>query len=597
MDGAGKEHYCFGEFRLDLTEGLLTRDDIPLPLPPKCFDLLALLVQNAGHLVEKDRILKTLWPDTFVEEANVPNLIGQLRKTLGDSLETPRYIQTVPKRGYRFVAPLLPPDHAACESSTGRQSRMQASIRIIAFPFRSDPAGAGTDYLAYGLPEAIGATLAELNLFTVRSTQLAMRFDPLRWDPQTVAEEADIDVILTGTLERAGERIHATTQLVDAPTGTVIWSKVWNIVAHDLSHFHSGVVQLIVRSLTRRTLENGEAATIGIDAPSSPEVYEIYLRANHLLRNRSPENFRLARDLYVACTNKDPGFAPAWARLGRCYRWQEKFDRFGNAIGNSSEQAFQRAFQLNPQLVIAHCGYTPVQCDAGYAQDAMVRLLRVLEQNQNNPEIYAALVHACRYCGLLDVSLAAHTKAVQLDRHLLTSVAHTWFAAGDYEQALYWYDTKSGFYLDALALASMGRVGEASALLWTRRERFSVHPALMNSLQAHLENDPVRGLAALRMETPVTYRDPESHFYMARQAARFGDLPLANELLSQSVEWGYCSSVCLTQDAWFSPLRATPEFEQTLSVVQTRENAARCAFVEARGAARFGISEGMQPKR
>ena len=583
MRDAGKGDYAFGRFRLNLAERLLTRNDIALPLPPKCFDLLALLVQNAGHLQEKDRIIKTLWPNTFVEEANVPNLIGQLRKTLGDSLEKPEYIQTVHKRGYRFVAALLPPEQNRDESEVKPEVHAQAAIRILALPFRSDPAGADSDYLAYSLSEAIAATLAELNIFTVRSTQFAMRFDPQRWDPQSVAKEADVDLILTGTLARAGERIHATTELIDAPSATIIWSKVWDILARDLFRLHSGVVQLIVRSLTRRAREDGEAAIAGIDTPRTPDAYELFLRANQIILNRSPENMLLARDLYLACTEMDPGYAPAWARLGRCYRWQEKFDQGVVVASGAAEEAFQRAFQLNPQLAIAHCAYTPVQCDAGRASDAMIRLLTVLERNENNPEISAALVHACRYCGQLDASLAAHERVFRLDRSFPTSVAHTYFGLGDYEKTLYWYDTKTGLYLDVLALASMGRNNEAAALLWTRRERFSMQPALMNSLQAYLDDDSARGLAALRVEMPSRSRDPEIRFYMARQAARFGDLDLANELLSQSVEWGYGSSLSLTRDAWFEPLHSTLEFNRTLSIIRVREEATHRAFVEAGG--------------
>jgi hypothetical protein len=336
---------------------------------------------------------------------------------------------------------------------------------------------------------------------------------------------------------------HATTELIDALSATVIWSKVWDIPARDLFRLHSGVVQLIVRSLVRRMRAEGEAAVAGVDAPRAPEAYELYLRANQLALKRSPENIALAQDLYVACTEADPNYAPAWARLGRCYRWLEKFGVPGSGVAGSAEEAFQRAFHLNPHLAIAHSAYTPIQCDAGHAQEAMIRLLKVLEYNANNPELFAALVHACRYCGLLDASISAHERTVQLDRNFPTSVAHTYFALCDYEKTLYWYDTKAGLYLDALALASMGRIKEASALLWTRRERFSMQPALMNSLQCYLDDDPVSGLAALRNEESLSSRDPEVWFYMARQAAKFGDVDLGHDLLRQSVERGYCSSL------------------------------------------------------
>jgi tetratricopeptide (TPR) repeat protein len=231
----------------------------------------------------------------------------------------------------------------------------------------------------------------------------------------------------------------------------------------------------------------------------------------------------------------------------------------------------------------------------------MVRLLKMLEQSENNPELLAGFIHACRYCGQLDASLKAHELASRLDRNFPTRVAHTYFALGDYEKALYWYDTKTGLYLDVLALASTGRLSEASALLWTRRERFSMQPALMASIQYYLEGDTANGLTALRNGTSTHSRDPEVRFYMARQAAQFGDLDLANQLLLQSVEWGYFSSFAVTHDTWFRPLLSTSEFARTLSIVRLLEDEAQRAFVEAGGeqifSSRAGASHPHDPLR
>ena len=465
------------------------------------------------------------------------------------------------------------------EPSSGPVGHGQRSVRFIAFPFRSGPNEGDIDYLAYSLPEAIAATLAELNAFTVRSTQLAMRFDPMHWDPRAVAAEADVDVILTGTLERTGEQIHATTQLIDARSATVLWSKVWHIDSHDLFRFHSGVVELIVRSLVRSAPEHGEPP-VGMDTPTASGAYELYLRANQIAQKWGPANMALARDLYVACTERDPNYAPAWARLGRCYRFLEKFGVQGDVVAGAAEKAFERAFQLNPHLAIAHSAYTSLQADKGHAQEAMVRLLKMLEWNENHPEIFKGLVQACRYCGQLDASLAAHERALRLDRNFRTSVAFTHFAMGDYEKAFYWYGTGSGLYLDILALACMGRLTEAAALLWTRRERFYLVPGIMISLEAYLEGDAAKGLAALLSSDSD---DPEARFFMARQAARFGDLELAQKFLLQAVERGYFSSLTLTQDPWLEPLRTSTEFARTLSIVQQRERIARRAFVDGGG--------------
>jgi hypothetical protein len=129
------------------------------------------------------------------------------------------------------------------------------------------------------------------------------------------------------------------------------------------------------------------------------------------------------------------------------------------------ERRWKRPSPLNPDLVTARAAYTTIESDAGHAEAAMVRLLGQASKHENNAEIFSALVHACRYCGLMDASLRAHERAIRLDPNIRTSVAHTCFALGDFARALYWYGSNWGLYLDVLALASMGRREESAALL------------------------------------------------------------------------------------------------------------------------------------
>jgi DNA-binding winged helix-turn-helix (wHTH) protein/tetratricopeptide (TPR) repeat protein len=530
MNDQSQHRFEFGPFCLDESQHLLTREDRSISLPPKCFGLLCVMVKNRGQLLEKSRLMHELWPDTFVEEANLSNTIALLRKALGDPVETAQYIQTIPRLGYRFLAPVrtpLPADGDVVRMSNGHRP----PIRVLVFPFRS----VDSEHFAYSLPEAISDALAELNAFTVRSMQVAMRFDPLSWDPATVAREADVDVILRGSVERSSVRIHAVTQLIEAMSGTVLWSKSWEIEPNDFFHFHQGVVQLILRTLTHGAPER--TLPLPGNAPTSPEAYELYLRANQLIIKRSPESFAVARDLYIACLEKDPKYAPAWAKLGRCYRFLEKF---GGEIANrgAALHAIEKAFSLNPDLAIAHNVYTPIQADMGQAESAIIRLLHRAHKHANDPNLFTGLVQACRYCGQLDASLAAHRRAIELDPNMRTSVAHTFFLKADFERALYWYGSGRGVYLDVLALASMGREQEAAALLWTRKDIFHMGPEAMNSLHAYLEKDYARCIAIIEQtDTPEPY-DLEFRYYLARQAARAGALDLANRLLLRSINDG-----------------------------------------------------------
>jgi DNA-binding winged helix-turn-helix (wHTH) protein/tetratricopeptide (TPR) repeat protein len=581
---ADNPRYTFGPFEFDTEKHLLLREGAPVALPPKCFELLSVLIRGHGRLIEKDHLMRLIWPNTFVEEANLSNLIALLRKALGDSPAQSHYIQTIPKLGYRFAAPVAAPVESISKARGPAVVEAPRAIRIIVFPFRVSTELDNHECLAHDLPASIASTLAELNAFTVRSVQSAMAFDPIHWNPKTVAKEADVDYIVSGSLGPSASGIHAVVHLIQAESGTLQWSKSWEISPAELVQLHQGVVQLLVHTLVRAA---GERAASSAEAgmPSHPEAYNIYLLANQLCAHRKPENMAMARDLFVACLEKDPDFAPAWARLGRCYYILSKFGSEKPHDPRLAHTAFERAFAVSPDLVLAHSLYTPVQGDAGEAEKAMVRLLERLASHQSAPELFAALVHACRYCGQLDASLAAHRRALQLDPNACSSVAHTYFALGDYEKTLFWYGTSVGFYLDVLALTCMGREQEAMALLWTRKDKFNRMPGPMQSLHAYLAGDAKKGIAILRAAQSGALGEPELRFYMARQAARFGDLSLANEILLRSVEEGYWSTASFLHDPWLDPLRSTVEFSRTFDLVKAREEKSRAAFLHAGGEA------------
>ncbi len=574
-------HFTFGAFTLDVDRHVLTRAGERIALPPKGFDLLCLFLRSNGEVLEKERLMRALWPDTFVEEANLSNLIALLRRALGDSPAQSVYIHTVPKMGYQFVASVNPAQSKP-SPDPAPGLRTPSAIRIIVFPFRINGLLDGQEHLAYSLPEAVSSSLAELNAFTVRSMQMAMSFDPVRWDPRSVGKDAEVEFILVGAIASSLTGLSISTQLIATQDGTLVWSQQWEVPAGELAAVHHAVIHHVVRRLARDAVDSSQPP-LPAGMPADVEASRMYLLANQLTTKRDPENFALARDLYVACVERDPAFAPAWARLGRCYRWFEKFGPADATTAGKTTTAFERAFALNPDLVLAHNLYTPIESDAGQAERAMVRLLRRLQSHRTSPELFAGLVHACRYCGQLEASLAAHSRAMELDSRIRTSVAHTWFALGDYERALFWYGNREGVYLDLLILASSGREREAAALLSTRNERFGMMPDAMNSLEAYLQGDRVRGIEVLRGAARDKKVDPEGLFYLARQAGRFEEVDLANQILAQSIDGGYWPTAALERDPWLDPLRKTSQFRELLATAAELESRSRRAFLAAGG--------------
>jgi tetratricopeptide (TPR) repeat protein len=248
--------------------------------------------------------------------------------------------------------------------------------------------------------------------------------------------------------------LRVNAQLLSAPQGTIVWSERLDVPVSDVIRVQDELSERIADSLAV-PLTPRDQHVLRRDAPTNPRAYELYLRANNHFYHQ--EQWTIARDLLVESVKEDSGFAPAWARLGRCFRLTAKFrsetvDEMRDNL-RRADMAFRRAFDLNPDLPLAHHLYTPLETDLGRPEEAVTRLVRRARQRRADPELYAGLVHACRYCGLLDASVAAHEQARRLDPQVQTGVANTYWMLGDYERAI---DGMTGFFV-GLPLVSLGR--------------------------------------------------------------------------------------------------------------------------------------------
>jgi DNA-binding winged helix-turn-helix (wHTH) protein len=312
-------------------------------------------------------------------------------------------------------------------------------------------------------------------------------------------------------------------------------------------------------------------------------THEKFARAKELAAQRSLESMCLARDLYWTCLAEDPTFAPAWAGLGRCCWFLNKFSGNSSAHLDLARAAFQRAFALDPDLASAHQFFTFVQVDTGHADEAMCRLLKRLERHPRDPESYTGLVQVLRFRGLLQQSLEAHKQAKELDPAIITSVAHTLFLAGEYTSAIEAYSGRAAYYLDAAAWAALGDRNRAMVLLRERLDRMTLSTlmsALMSSLLAVLEGRA--GDASRLMEAADTTREPEIKVYVARHYAQIGLTNSALSALEQAARLGFvCAPITLTSDAWLSTLGQHPEFGSLLKSLGTLIEEAKSSFVRS----------------
>jgi TolB-like protein len=469
----------------------------------------------------------------------------------------------------------------------GETARVRLVARLVVLPFhvlRPDPE---TDFLAQALPDAVGASLSGQESLVVRSGRAAAKFAGPSPDLKAVAAEAQVDLALLGTQVRAGGRLRVAAQLVEVPDGTLLWSETAEVDLGDLFRLQDDLARRIAESLAA-PLATRTARLGPRDVPASASAYEAYLRANQLSYNAAL--LPAARDLYRACLAEDPGYAPAWARIGRVYRVMAKYGHGDRAESlRLAEEAFRRALELNPDLSVAHNLFTNMEVEElGQARKAMTRLLERVRRRAADPDLFAGLVLACRFCGLLDASAAAHRRARRLDPGIRTSVPYTFWMQGDYARALS-HEDQDPPWMRFYSLPLLGREADAIALCREAEARWAQGSErhMIASTRTALEGDRAACERASRAVLAAGFRDPEGLFFLSRTLARTGHRELAFETLERVVAGGFVPGV-LARDPWLDPLRADPRFVALVARAESGHAEARADFEAARGPALLG---------
>lgn len=355
--------YEFGEFRLEPEERRLLRGSETIPLTPKQFDLLQLLLESPGHLLDKEELQQKLWPNAFVEETNLTKGISLLRKTLGDTAEGDRFIETVPKRGYRFVAPVRKVN-AASQYSTGDpegsvatpafQSGTRISWRVLllgvalvssvavlvlwkgpfervvhapasrvvlaVLPFENLSGDAQQDYLSDGLTEEMITQLARLGpeRLSVIARTSSMHFKASKKTVAQIGQELGADYVLEGSLRREGQRMRISAQLIQVRDQTHVWAQNYERDVGSLLAVQNDVAQAIARQIEIK-LTPQQQARLARSHPRHPEAHELYLRGRYFWNQRSEAGYQRAVGYFQQAVDKQPDYAEAYAGLADSY--------------------------------------------------------------------------------------------------------------------------------------------------------------------------------------------------------------------------------------------------------------------------------------
>jgi non-specific serine/threonine protein kinase len=462
----------------------------------------------------------------------------------------------------------------------------RALTRLVVLPLRVLRPDPETDFLAFSLPDAIATSLSGIGSLIVRSSATAARFAGEAPDLKALAAEADVDRVVMGTLLRSGDQLRVAAQLVEAPGGTLLTSHTVQSSLGDLFRLQDDMARRVVEALSL-PLGGGRASPTP-DRPHDARAYELYLRANELARTY--DGLPQARDLYERCLELDPRFAPAWAHLGRCHRVIGKYIDGSARSEARAEEAFRRALELNPRLTVAHKFYAHLESDIGQAQRALVRLLGEADRHGNDPELFAGLVHACRYCGLYEQSIAAHAEGRRLDPNVPTSYEQTLLMTGDVERLLaveppsLIAGADDGIRVIGLGLA--GRRDESRRLLLDMRARSRI-PAFQSwteYLMAWLDRRPEEmTLSASTLSGLKIQDDPEAIFQEGWLLCDAGEHERGLGYLRRAVAKGYFVAPTLSGSPHFDALRSDPAFQALLAEAEAGRQQALVAFREAGG--------------
>lgn len=282
---SGSVYYRFGSFYLDEAERLLLRNGSKVPLTPKVFDTLLILVQNAGRLVTRERLLQKVWPDTFVEEANLSVNVATLRKVLGEGDGKSEYIETLPKRGYRFIANVTSEQrqNTAPVRKVNGDSHKQNHDKVHSLaimPFYNESSDPNAEYLSNGLTESIINSLSHLQGFRIIGHNSVFRYKGKELDSRTIGKELRVKSVITGRILQLGERLIVRAEVTDVHTGWHIWGDQYHRKLSDVLKVQQEISQKISIALKHK-LTQEEKAKVSSSSTENAEAYKAYLKGRY----------------------------------------------------------------------------------------------------------------------------------------------------------------------------------------------------------------------------------------------------------------------------------------------------------------------------
>jgi TolB-like protein/DNA-binding winged helix-turn-helix (wHTH) protein/Tfp pilus assembly protein PilF len=474
----------FGQFELDLRTGEIYKEGKRIKLQEQPCQVLALLIERQGELVSREELRKRLWPnDTFVDFDHGVNIaINKLRDALGDSPEKPQFIETLPRRGYRFIAPVDAPKasrdgeppaqvtgslggRAGSGSITWRRALLPAVLALtLAAHFfssvrawRGDSAGsrirslavlplenlsgdASQEYFADGMTEELTTNLAKIKSLRVISRTSAMKYKNARTPLAEIARSLHVDAVVEGSVVRSGDKLRITAQLIDARTDRHLWAEDYNRDLRDVVAVQDEVARRIAQEI-RTTLTPEERAHLTSQRQVNPAAYEAYLRGRYFWNKRTEEGTKKAMAFFEQSIGKDPnsplaydGLADCWISLG-WYGYLSPKETYPRV-----KAAALKALELDATLGEAYTSLAMASMNYDWDWSAAEREFRkAIELNPNYANAHHWYADYLSAVGRHEQAIAESKRALELDP--VSPIINAWlgwryYFARQFDQAI-----------------------------------------------------------------------------------------------------------------------------------------------------------------
>ena len=430
----------FSTFELDMRAGELRKQGVKIKLQEQPFQILSMLLERPGEVVTREELRNRLWPsDTFVDfDHSLNKAINKLREALGDSAEKPQFIETLAKRGYRFLTDMK-----------GSAGRIQSLLVLPLENLSRDPE---QEYFADGLTEELITKLARISALRVLSRTTAMHYKGVRKTLPEIARELHVEGVVEGTVLRSGEQVRISAQLIHAPTDTHLWAESYERDLRNVLALQSEVAQAIAREVQVKLTPQEEAQFAEVTSVD-PEAYEAYLKGRYHWNRRNAKEFGKAVEYFQQAIAKDPAYPLAYAGLadglsiigfwclvppvegsGRAKELALKALAMDPSLAeahvslawatmlydydfSATEREFERSIELNPRLAQAHQWFGFYLALIGRYEQSYSELKRAIHLDPCPCIIHWTLGFIYWRAHRYDQAIEQHEKALDLDPH------------------------------------------------------------------------------------------------------------------------------------------------------------------------------------